>query len=428
MEAGQSPNDMANGMGWTAETHDTPAGTTAVQTRKDTKGRMMQQIKSTLLAEQKTMRALRSKMHQTKNLLSNLENTLDATEHELAKMQECKERLTAERARVSVNLEINTDRRQFRAQRPGRECVNDMAHKQLASETLLLEDIGSKLSLLLEEVEDTSDHLGRIKWLLAADLADKNAALEVDNQCTDLGSRWPEGPVPGEDLPSVSLKQVPTTWKVNTMQTVELAVQQHQEANNLRVKVAKVTLNAQLAEKIQYDLVQQAVEKRVATVGRLKKEVEIKLQQVTQEVMDVTTTKHRLEESVALKGPPLQITWQRYRARSQRPERELVHDEVEHALKEQYEALHASLESMKQQLSHVTAHLGEVLKIQADLDTNVADKIETIEMDRHCYAMAPPRPTTRGVLLGWHPVSEQLNSRESHVTWDTCASTKLMSY
>ena len=129
---------------------------------------------------------------------------------------------------MSVNLEINTDRRQFRAQRPGRECVNDMAHKQLASETLLLEDIGSKLSLLLEEVEDTSDHLGRIKWLLAADLADKNAALEVDNQCTDLGSRWPEGPVPGEDLPSVSLKQVPTTWKVNTMQTVELAVQQHQ--------------------------------------------------------------------------------------------------------------------------------------------------------------------------------------------------------
>lgn len=73
---------------------------------------------------------------------------------------------------------------------------------------------------------------------------------------------------------------------------------------------------------------EQAVEKRVATVGRLKKEVEIKLQQVTQEVMDVTTTKHRLEESVALKGPPLQITWQRYRARSQRPERELVHDEV----------------------------------------------------------------------------------------------------
>jgi hypothetical protein len=142
--------------------------------------------------------------------------------------QECKERLTAERARVSGNLEINMDRRQFRAQRPGRECVNDMAHKQLASESLLLEDIGSKLSLLLEEVEDTIDHLSQVKWLLAADLADKNAALEVDNQCTDLGSRWPEGPLSGEDLPSVSLKRVPTTWKVNTMQTVELAVQQHQ--------------------------------------------------------------------------------------------------------------------------------------------------------------------------------------------------------
>jgi hypothetical protein len=32
------------------------------------------------------------------------------------------------------------------------------------------------------------------------------------------------------------------------------------------------------------------------------------------------------------------------------------------------------------------------LKIQADLDTNVADKIETIEMDRHCYAMGKQGP------------------------------------
>ena len=111
----QSPSDMANGMGWTAESHDTLADTTAVQSRKDAKGKMMENIKSTLLAEQKvcrnmplhahsldsslnssvlmmvvlsqTMRALRSKMHQTKNLQANLENTLDATEHELAKMQ-----------------------------------------------------------------------------------------------------------------------------------------------------------------------------------------------------------------------------------------------------------------------------------------------------------------------------------------------------
>jgi hypothetical protein len=49
----QSPSDMANGMGWTAKSHDTPAETTAVQTRKDAKGRMMESIKSTLLAEQK---------------------------------------------------------------------------------------------------------------------------------------------------------------------------------------------------------------------------------------------------------------------------------------------------------------------------------------------------------------------------------------
>jgi hypothetical protein len=168
----------------------------------------------------------------------------------------------------------------------------------------------------------------------------------------------------------------------------------------------------------------QALEKRVATVGRLKAAEEIKLQTVTREVMDVTMTKHRLEESVALKGPPLQITFQRYTARAQRPDRELVHDEVEYALKTQYDSLHISLEAMKKQLFLVTGHLRELLKLQADHDLAIADKIETIEMDRHAYAMAPPRPKTRGMLLGWHPVSEQLNSRASQVTWDTCASTK----
>ena len=41
-------------------------------------------------------------------------------------------------------------------------------------------------------------------------------------------------------------------------------------------------------------------------------------------------TKHRLEESIALKTPPLNITYERIRVRSQRPEREMVHDEVRH--------------------------------------------------------------------------------------------------
>jgi hypothetical protein len=41
---------------------------------------------------------------------------------------------------------------------------------------------------------------------------------------------------------------------------------------------------------------------------------------------------------------------------------------------------------------------------------------------------APPRPKTRGVLLGWHPVAEYQGHRESNITWDTAASTKTMNY
>ena len=40
-----------------------------------------------------------------------------------------------------------------------------------------------------------------------------------------------------------------------------------QEANNLRVKVAKISHNAQLAEKIQFDLVQQVRDSHTAILA-----------------------------------------------------------------------------------------------------------------------------------------------------------------
>lgn len=395
-----------------------------LQSRKE----MINAIRVTMQSEAKTMRALRAKMHQTKNLKAILENTLDKTDFEIGKMQECRERLQAERERVSGNLEVNMDRRQHRAQRPERELVHDIAHKQLDCQTTLLQDIISKLDLCIEEVEDSLDHLNKIKWMLAADLADKNSCLEVDNKCMDLGLSWPEGDPPDAELPQVKLNHVPTTWKVQTMQTVELALQQHQEANDLRLKAAKIAHNGKLAEKIQYDTVQQALEKRCTALMRMKREMEMKLTHVNAEVGEATKTKHRLEESIALKTPPLQITYQRYMSRAQRPERELVHDEVEHALKEQYEALYASVEAMNHQLTQVSKHLEDLIRTKAEMDSSISDKQETVEMERQCYAMAPPRPKTRGVLLGWHPIAEHMLGRESSVTWDTAASSKLMSY
>eukprot|EP00238_Polyblepharides_amylifera_P003647 CAMPEP_0196580214 /NCGR_PEP_ID=MMETSP1081-20130531/27820_1 /TAXON_ID=36882 /ORGANISM="Pyramimonas amylifera, Strain CCMP720" /LENGTH=447 /DNA_ID=CAMNT_0041900033 /DNA_START=301 /DNA_END=1644 /DNA_ORIENTATION=+ len=395
-----------------------------LQSRKE----MINGIRVTMASEAKTMKAFRSKMHQTKNLKAILENTLDKTDYEVGKMQECRERIQTERERVSGNLEVNMDRRQHRAQRPERELVHDVAHKHLDHQTTLLQDIILKLDRCVEEVEDSLDHLNKIKWMLAADLADKNSSLELDNKCVDLGLSWPEGEAPAPELPLAPLNHVPTTWKVQTMQTVELALQQHQEANDLRLKSAKIAHNAKLAEKVQYDVVQQALEKRVGAIMKMKKEMELKVQQVQKEISEATRTKHRLEESISLKTPPLKITWQRYQTRAQRPDRELVHDEVEHALKEQYEALHATVEAMHLQLEQVSQHLKDLLSTKAQMDADIADKTETVEMERQCHAMAPPRPITRGVLLGWHPVSEYHPHRESTISWDTAASTKLMSY
>mmetsp|Transcript_17183 Transcript_17183/g.20673 ORF Transcript_17183/g.20673 Transcript_17183/m.20673 type:complete len:451 (-) Transcript_17183:248-1600(-) len=385
-------------------------------------------VQTTMTCEAKTMRALRSKMQQTKNLKSILENTLDKTDYEIGKMQECKERLQTEKERVSNNLEVNLDRRKHRSQRPSRELVHDGPHRQLDNQTTLLQDIISKVEKMIEEVDESLEQLQKMKWMLAADLADKNTSLELDSKCADMGSTWPEGDQPNANLPNNKLMHVPTSWKIQTMQTVELALQQHQEANELRQRAAKMAHNAKLAEKVQYDTVQAALEKKIANITKMKRDLELKLQHVTQEIADATRTKHKLEESIALKTPPLRITLQRYETRIQRPDRELVHDEVEHALKDQYESLHTSVMQLQEQLNKVNKHLDDLESSKAQLDADIADKNENLDMDKQCHSMAPPRPKTRGVLLGWHPVQEYHPHREITVTWDTAPATKLMSY
>eukprot|EP00242_Pyramimonas_sp_CCMP2087_P007171 CAMPEP_0198201534 /NCGR_PEP_ID=MMETSP1445-20131203/4416_1 /TAXON_ID=36898 /ORGANISM="Pyramimonas sp., Strain CCMP2087" /LENGTH=433 /DNA_ID=CAMNT_0043871941 /DNA_START=514 /DNA_END=1815 /DNA_ORIENTATION=- len=396
--------------------------------RTQNRREMTSSIRTTMQTEAKTMRALRSNMHQIKNFKAILENTLDKAEFEMSKMQECKERLQMEKDRAQSNLEINMDRRQHRSQRPPPELVHDGAFKQLDNETTLLQDILTKLDLCIEETEDCLDHLNKIKWMLASDLADKTSSLELDVKCVDLGLTWPEPDPPSDSLPPQTLYHVPTTWKVQTMQGVELALQQIQEANDLRLKAAKVAHNAKLAEKVQYDTVQKALEKRCTVIQRMKQQMLSRLTQVVQEIAELTRTKHRLEESHGLKNPAMKITWERYQTRTLRPDRELVHDEVEHALKQQYELLYQNHLIMIKQLENVNKNLDDLHRCKAELDMNVADKNETLEMERQCYAMAPPRPKTRGVLLGWHPVVEYQGHRESNITWDTAASTKTMNY
>lgn len=396
--------------------------------RFQSRAEMTAGVTTTMGSEAKTMRALRSKMHQTKNLKAILENTLDKTDYEIGKMQECKERLQTEKERVNNNLEVNLDRRKHRSQRPQRELVHDGAHKQLDNQTTLLQDILSKMDKMIEEVDDSLDHLNKMKWMLAADLADKNSSLELDSKCVDLGLTWPEGETPERELPENKLAHVPTSWKVQTMQTVELALQQHQEANDMRQKASKIAHNAKLAEKVQYDTVQQALEKRIANITKVRRELELKYQQVDKEIAEGTRTKHKLEESIALKTPPLKITLQRYQTRIQRPDRELVHDEVEHALKEQYESLHACVEALQEQLNQVQRNLDQLERTKGELDADIADKNENLEIEKQCHTMAPPRPKTRGVLLGWHPVQEYHPHREVSVTWDNASSSKMMSY
>lgn len=139
---------------------------------------------------------------------------------------------------------------------------------------------------------------------------------------------------------------------------------------------------------------QMALDRNIAAISRLRDDLHLQLQQVEEEINQALKTKAELETAITEKVPPLNLTKQRYMTRSHRPNRELVNDEVEHALKMQYDSLNRMVSELQRKLDQINATLASLFAHKAELEENIADKEKNYDMDKQCIAMAPSRPAT----------------------------------
>mmetsp|Transcript_18780 Transcript_18780/g.26020 ORF Transcript_18780/g.26020 Transcript_18780/m.26020 type:complete len:457 (-) Transcript_18780:156-1526(-) len=340
--------------------------------------------------ESKVDSALKSKITTTKDLKELLEGALHMIDKELEKMELTKERLDEETNSCNRHLQQNEERRLHRQTRPTREMVHDYPYKLFEAQAIFLHNSYTKYEEKRKEAFDTLNKLNATRQALADDLNDKNSALDLDMKCIGLAPG--EGEAPLSQL--LFSKQQPFNWSSNTKGTVMEAQLLQAETAQLRRQIARLIQSMKKGEKQQHDLVQMALDRNIAAISRLRDDLHLQLQQVEEEINQALKTKAELEHAIQEKITPLNLTKQRYLTRSQRPNREMVNDEVEHALKMQYDSLNRIVTELQRKLDQVNATLASLFAHKAELEDNIADKEKNYDMDKQCIAMAPSRPAT----------------------------------
>mmetsp|Transcript_4061 Transcript_4061/g.4636 ORF Transcript_4061/g.4636 Transcript_4061/m.4636 type:complete len:426 (-) Transcript_4061:553-1830(-) len=361
-------------------------------------------VKITVDNDDRVDKALKSKVTQTTKLKGMLEESLAKTGVEISKMAAIKKYLEEQKMKVDSHLRQNVDRRGHRAARPGRELVHDTPHKELKRQTELLQDSGSKLESKIQDVSRSLEKLKTIKSSLTADLNDKAAALDLDNKCLEMVAT--DGTFGIPNMPDHGSTGLPFGWKKSTHQGVEDASDAHRMAAKLRKHAFHVTNRRRMMEKEQHDSLQAALSSKINEISKLRDVLTDNLSQVNEEIARATKVKQKLEASIAEKMPHLNLAKQRYNTRAKRPQREAIHDEVEHALLLQYKELKETVHDLQAKLQQVNLHLSQLAKTKAELEGNIADKSANLRMDQQCHTMAPSRPATSATFA-----SENLSMR-----------------
>eukprot|EP00242_Pyramimonas_sp_CCMP2087_P010278 CAMPEP_0198213458 /NCGR_PEP_ID=MMETSP1445-20131203/28879_1 /TAXON_ID=36898 /ORGANISM="Pyramimonas sp., Strain CCMP2087" /LENGTH=456 /DNA_ID=CAMNT_0043888109 /DNA_START=300 /DNA_END=1670 /DNA_ORIENTATION=- len=341
--------------------------------------------------EDKVDAALKAKIGTTKGLKEMLEGALHISEKEIEKLELTRERLDEEANSCNRHLQQNEERRAQRQTRPSREMVHDYPYKLFESQAVFLQNAYLKYE---DKRKDTFELLHKFHSLvqqLTDDLSDKNSALELDMKCIALA------PVDKESRQVQDIvfsRTQPFSWSSVTKGKVLEAQVLQAESAQLRRNVARLVQTVRRGEKQQHDLVQMALDRNITSISRLRDDLHLQVQHVEEEIHLAMKTKAELETALAEKLPPLNLTKQRYLTRSNRPNREKVNDEVEHALKMQFQSLNRIVLELERKLDMVNHTLASLFAHKAQLEDNIADKERNYEMDKTCVAMAPTRPGT----------------------------------
>jgi len=291
----------------------------------------------------------------------NLENSLESTEHPQSVTTSC---LTYRQGREAIDM------------------VQDDVEINLLKEVEVIEGVRSVLVRTLEQTVEQIRRLRSAKYFLQKDVADKNAAISIDNSCHTLSNKDTdinlyEGVT--QDLVSAVM---PADWSNYSDANIKKAECEKQASVTLRSVIAGVieqTRNDLLTQCRNVDL---ALKKRVEECSNAKERLTGHLDKVEREIESMEGNISQLKAAIEEKLAPLKVAHTRLAQRSQRPNIELTRDPAQYQLVNEVKLIESAIAALESQLEASEASLKGLIRNQIDLKEDIRIKTKSLHIDK----------------------------------------------
>jgi len=246
----------------------------------------------------------------------------------------------------------------------------------------VIEGVRAVLMRTLEQTVEQIRRLRSAKYFLQKDVADKNAAISIDNSCHSLNNKDTdinlyEGVT--QDLVSAVM---PADWSNYSDSNIKKAECEKQASVTLRSVISGVveqTRNDLLTQCRNVDL---ALKKRVEECSNAKERLTGHLEKVEKEIESMEGNISQLKSAIEEKLAPLKVAHTRLAQRSQRPNIELTRDPAQYQLVNEVKLIEASISALESQLEASEASLKGLIRNQIDLKEDIRIKTKSLHIDK----------------------------------------------
>ena len=313
-------------------------------------------------------------------------------ENKLSELKDGLEEAESQKARVDMALGALDDPLGAaeqclanRAQRQGVDKVEDNVQKHLYLETDTIKNSQVLLRQTQMQVAEEVRQLQKAKYTIEKDLEDKAAAMDIDQTTSNLKVRGPDkkkggggGRYPAPPNPTVFS---PADWQEHSELNIAAAGLQMKSALNLKSTADGILAHVTSHLRSQKDLTDRAFSRRIEEVKRAKSLLEEQLAETTIKIGEMEESIESLEKALLAKQGPLATCQARMQQRKQRPNIELVLDDVDVQLQREAANLIESINKLEAHLIKAKDCYASLQKSRLELEAQIGIKDQSIYID-----------------------------------------------
>jgi tektin-1 len=308
--------------------------------------------------------------------LSNLKDTLEEADEQKSRVDQ---------ALLSLQEPLAASEKCLanRAQRQGVDKVDDNVHKHLNLEVETIKNSQVLLRQTQMQIAEEVRQLQKTKYIIDKDLEDKSAAMDIDKTTSTLKVSGPDkkkGVTKYAAPPQANIYS-PADWQEYSEHNLGVANGQINSAINLKSTSDGILAHITSHLRSQKDLTDRAFGRRITEVKQAKNLLEEQLAETTIKIGQMEESVESLNKALLSKQGPLATCQLRIQQRKQRPNIELVLDDVDVQLQNEAANLIDSINKLEAHLAKARNCYASLQKSRLELEAQISVKTQSIYID-----------------------------------------------